>query len=193
MLQNLKKKNLISVLGNLFPEHMDWHGNLENYYAAKLNILEGAEVNFVLEKTAREYQLFEKYSNIKTYGIGGETSRDHGYFTHHLQELFPTQERLLLGDHNLQNISLAIGIGLYLQIPIEIIQKTIASFEAVKHRLQKVGEFKGIIFYDDAISTTPDSTLEALKTFEGQVGTLMLGGTDRGYDFSLLMQKVKEI
>lgn len=75
---------------------------------------------------------------------------------------------------------------------MEIIHQTIKQFTGLPHRLQFVGEFQGIDFYDDAISTTPESTLEALKTFGTRVGTLLLGGTDRGYDFRLLMQKVQE-
>lgn len=193
MLEHLHKKNLISVLGNLFPEHMDWHGSLDAYYHAKLNILQGSEVNFVLAKTAREWELDQQYSNIRTYGIDGTTSRNHGYFTHDMQELFPTEERQLLWDHNLQNISLAIAIGVYLQVPMEVIHQSVLGFEAVPHRLQRVGEWKGVCFYDDAISTTPESTLEALKTFGTQIGTIFLGGTDRGYDFTALIQKIKEI
>ncbi|MBQ9554283.1 hypothetical protein IJU97_05040 [bacterium] len=69
MLERLEKKNYISVLGNIFPEHMDWHGGFDQYVHAKLNILRNSEINIVLEKTAEEYELFEHYSNIETYGI----------------------------------------------------------------------------------------------------------------------------
>lgn len=192
MLEHLDKKNTISVLWSMFPEHMDWHGSLEKYFNAKLNILKGSETNFVLEKTVKEFWLDAHYSNIQTFGIGGRTSRDHGYFTHDLQELFPTSDRKLIWDHNLQNISLAIAVSIFLKIPMEIIHQAILDFEGVPHRLQYVGEQKGIRFYDDAISTTPDSTIEALKALDGQIGTIFLGGTDRGYDFSLLMQKIQE-
>lgn len=48
---------------------------------------------------------------------------------------------------------------------MEIIYQTIQTFQGLPHRLQKVGEYHGISFYDDAISTTPDSTIEAIKTF----------------------------
>lgn len=96
MLEHLNKKNYISVLGHLFPVHMDWHGTVDLYYQAKFNNLVGAEYNFVLAKTAREYQLDQQFHNLHTYGIDGETSRNHGYFTHNLQELFPTQDRKLL-------------------------------------------------------------------------------------------------
>ena len=50
MLERLEKQNYISVLGNIFPEHMDWHGGFEKYVKAKLNILKGSEFNIVLQK-----------------------------------------------------------------------------------------------------------------------------------------------
>lgn len=192
MLEHLEKKNYLSVLGNIFPEHMDWHGGFEQYAKAKLNILKGSEFNIVLHKTVEEFKLATTYDNIETYGIWGKTSRANGYFSYDLQELFPTEDKLLLGEHNTQNISAAIAVALKVGVPMEIIHQTIKQFTGLPHRLQFVGEFQGIDFYDDAISTTPESTLEALKTFGTRVGTLLLGGTDRGYDFRLLMQKVQE-
>lgn len=193
MLEDLEPHTYISVLGHLFPVHMDWHGSIDAYYQAKFNILKNSEHNFILTKTAQDFDLAQKYHNIYTYGIDGETSRNNGYFIHHLQELFPTEDRLLPGDHNLQNISLVIAIWLFLQIPMSSIQHTVKTFQWLPHRLQLIGEYQGIRFYDDAISTTPDSTIEAIKTFWSEIWTLFLGGTDRGFDFWPLMQKVKEI
>lgn len=192
MLEFLQKKNYISVLGNIFPEHLDWHGGFENYVKAKLNILQGSVFNIVLQKTVEEYALTQQYSNIETYGLWGETSRADGYFIHGDQVLFSTKDRLLLGEHNVQNISAAIAVALKIGVPVSVIHDTVKAFIGLPHRLQFVGEVQWIRFYDDAISTTPESTLEALKTFWKTIGTLFLGGTDRGYDFSVLMQKVQE-
>ena len=192
MLKRLEKKNYLSVLGNIFPEHMDWHGGFEQYAKAKLNILKGSEFNIVLQKTVEEYELATAYENIETYWIWGKTSWANGYFIHEMQELFPTEDKLLLGEHNTQNIAAAIAVSLKIGVPMEVIHDTIKNFIGLPHRLQFIGEFQGIYFYDDAISTTPESTLEALKTFWKRIGTLFLGGTDRGYDFRLLMEKVQE-
>ena len=82
-----------------------------------------------------------------------------------MQELFPTEDKLLLGEHNTQNIAAAIAVSLKIGVPMEVIHDTIKNFTGLPHRLQFVGEFQGIHFYDDAVSTTPESTLEALKTF----------------------------
>jgi UDP-N-acetylmuramoylalanine-D-glutamate ligase len=55
MLHELKKKNYISVLGRIFPEHLDWHGSFDKYVQAKLNILQGSEIAIVHTQTLHEY------------------------------------------------------------------------------------------------------------------------------------------
>ena len=192
MLERLEKKNFISVLGNIFPEHMDWHGWFDQYANAKLNILKWSEINFVLQKTVDEYELLEQYDNIETYGINWKTSWANGYFIHDNQELFPTEDKLLIWEHNIQNISLAIGVALRLWVSIDVIHETVKNFRGLPHRLELVWEYDWITFYDDAISTTPESTLEALKSFWKRVDTIFLWGTNRGYDFKELMNKVQE-
>lgn len=192
MLERLNKKNYISVLWNIFPEHMDWHGWFENYVHAKLNNLKWAEYNFVLQKTAEEYDLFDQYDNIETYWIWWKTSRANGYFIHDNQELFPTEDKLLIWEHNTQNISLAIAIALKLGVPIDIIHETVKNFRGLPHRLELVWEYNWITFCDDAISTTPESTMEALKSFWKRVWTIFLWGTNRWYDFRKLMEMVQE-
>jgi len=65
----------------------------------------------------------------------------------------------------------------------------VKKFKPLPHRLQMIGKFKEIIFYDDAISTTPESTILAIESLK-QIGTIFLGGTDRGYDFNKLVEVV---
>ena len=73
------------------------------------------------------------------------------------------------------------------------IHKALAKFINLEHRLQFVSQFKGISFYDDAISTTPESTLAALEVFKEKIGTIILGGEDRGYKFSVLAKRLAEL
>ncbi len=192
MLECLEKKNYISVLWNIFPEHMDWHGWFDHYVQAKLNILKGSEYNFVLAKTVQEYGLSDKYNNIETYGIWGISSWSDGQFVYNGEALFSTDDKLLIWEHNVQNISLAIAVALKLGVPIDVVHNTIKNFRGLPHRLELVWEFNWITFYDDAISTTPESTLEALKSFWKRVDTIFLGGTNRGYDFRKLIDMVQE-
>ena len=92
----------------------------------------------------------------------------------------------LLGKHNVLNVRAAVTAARLVGVSDEVIEKAVRNFKALPHRLENVGTVRDVTFYDDAISTTPESTiaaLEALATSRGKVGTIFLGGTDRGYDF----------
>lgn len=163
----------IAVVTNLFPEHMDFHGNLKNYYEAKKNII--------------RYQSPDQYFvyNTKTASwLKNYSGKPISFSTKQF-------ESNLLGEHNQQNIGAAVAVTEILQIPQETISQAVKSFTGLKHRLEKVGEFKGITFYDDAISTTPESTIMAIKALKN-VDTIFLGGQDRGYNFSDLEKTIKK-
>jgi UDP-N-acetylmuramoylalanine--D-glutamate ligase len=95
-------------------------------------------------------------------------------------------KRKLPGRHNLKNILAATSACLLCNIPPESIEKAIKTFQSLEHRLEFVGNFGGINFINDSISTIPESTIEALKTIDN-VDTLILGGFDRGIDYSCLV------
>lgn len=186
MLQNLRKKNYISILWTIFPEHLDRHGSFDKYVGAKLNILNNSEINIVYEWTLQNYNLEEKYTNLIPYGRESRYSRSHNHFTRGEKQLFPTTDRKIPGDHNLENITAIIALADVLKISDDVLHQTVRDFQWLPHRLQEVGESGGIRRIDDAISTTPESTIQAIKSFEGQIDTIFLGGTDRGYVFDQL-------
>ncbi|MFA5747823.1 MAG: UDP-N-acetylmuramoyl-L-alanine--D-glutamate ligase [Candidatus Absconditabacterales bacterium] len=191
MLSCLKKKNYISILGSIFPEHLDRHGNFKNYVKAKLNILNGSEINIVQHETITKYKLINK--NLISYGTKGDYYFKDGFFYYKSKKLFSTKNLKLLGEHNLQNICSAIAVGNIIGIPLNKMQKTISEFEGLPHRMQLVGNYGGIDWIDDAISTTPESTIQAIKTFGEKIDTIFLGGTDRGYNFEELIKIIKKI
>src|SRR3989344_1585764 len=97
----------------------------------------------------------------------------------------------MLSSHNIKNIQAAVKVARLLKVSDSAISKAIRNFKSLPHRLEFVGVFNGIKFYDDAISTTPESTIEAIKSLKN-VDTIFLGGQDRGYDFSGLEKVVKQ-
>lgn len=163
----------IAVVTNLFPEHMDFHGSLKNYYEAKKNI-----INY---QTSANFFVYNQKSAgwLKDYKGKVVTFSPKKYETH------------LIGEHNKSNIGAAVAVAEILKIPQQKITKAIKSFKGLEHRLELVGEFKGIKFYDDAISTTPESTIMAIKALKN-IDTIFLGGQDRGYDFRELEKVIKK-
>ena len=97
----------------------------------------------------------------------------------------------LLGEHNKDNIRIAATVGVILGVSKETIARAVKNFKPLPHRLELVGEFQGIKFYDDAISTAPESTIFAIACLPN-VQTVFLGGEDRGYKFSELEKTLKK-
>ena len=169
----------ISVVVSLYPDHIDYHGSVEAYYEAKHNIVANAELNdlFIFNPRFPLLQDWAKSATCRT---------------------IPYEETLslavdtpLLGEHNRQNIAGAITVAREFGLTNQQIHDAIKTFQPLPHRLEPVGTYKGILFYDDAISTTPESTIQALNALPG-THTIFLGGLDRGYDFTPLIEHLKK-
>jgi UDP-N-acetylmuramoylalanine-D-glutamate ligase len=156
MLDDIEYAPNIAVLLNLFPEHMDYHGGLENYYAAKRNIFK-----------------FQKPGDVAVLP------------PHAAPVPLKRGEIPLAGPHNYCNVQAAVRVARLMGVGDAAIRRAVMNFRPLPHRLELVGTHRGISFYDDAISTAPESTIMALKSLRN-VGTIFLGGTDRGYDFRKL-------
>jgi UDP-N-acetylmuramoylalanine--D-glutamate ligase len=172
-LDDIKFSPDIAVVTNLFPEHMDFHGSLKHYYQAKKNII--------------KFQTSENYF-VHNHKTAAWLKNYQGKPVPFTNQKF---ESNLLGKHNQSNIGAAVAVVEILQIPQETIKKSVNTFKGLPHRLEFVGEFKGITFYDDAISTTPDSTIMAIKALKN-VDTIFLGGQDRGFNFIQLEKTIKQ-
>lgn len=163
----------IAVLTNLFPEHIDFHGSLKKYYEAKKRIIQfqTKENYFIYHRKASTW--LKNYPG-KAILIGNKKYQSN-----------------LLGKHNQSNINAAVAVAKIFNISESDIQKTLTEFRGLRHRLEQIGTYQGITFYDDAISTTPDSTIEALEALK-KVDTIFLGGQDRGYHFSKLEKAIRK-
>jgi UDP-N-acetylmuramoylalanine-D-glutamate ligase len=173
-LQLLKKSPKIAVFLNIYPEHLDYYRSFEDYVKAKENILK--------YQTERDFLVFNKEDKI----------------VKKLAEKSRARKIPFSGKYFEQDINAAKAVGKIFKIPKENIEKVIKSFKRLPHRLEYVGKFKGIEFYNDSLSTVPQATIEALNFLGNKVETLILGGFDRGVDFKnlakrILKSKVKNI
>ena len=169
----------IAVALNFFPEHMDYHGGVENYYQAKKKIVSFQNCEDVFVYNTKD----QKLKNWASATVAQKKS-----FAEISLDGF---ESSLLGEHNQNNIRAAVTVAKEFGISDDEIKKALKKFKPLAHRLEFVGEFEAIKFFDDAISTTPESTMMALDAIEN-VGTIFLGGQDRGYDFSKLEKQIRK-
>lgn len=192
MLEWLKKENFISVLWNIYPDHLDWHKNFENYSNAKINILNWSEINLVFDETDDNFQLEKKYSNIKTFWKNWYYKFDQNNFSINNKIIFDDREIKLIWEHNRYNILVSLRICDIVWIDFLLLKELIKDFNPLPHRMEFVWTFKWIEFYDDAISTTPESTIASLNTFKEKIWTIFLWGLDRWYNFQSLIKKLEE-
>ena len=89
----------------------------------------------------------------------------------------------VVGDHNLQNIMVAISIGKIVGVSTKVIHDEIASFIGVEHRIEFVKEINGVKIYNDSKATNTDASIIALKAFKQPV-ILLMGGFDKGLDLT---------
>ena len=192
----------IAVLLNLFQEHLDYFGNIDSYYKSKLNIAKYQIEGDIFIYNADEASIQQYLSNmeikgeifhISTIGLpsnGSSIDKNNNiciYFENKLQwSLTVNPNWNLKGAHNLFNIQAAIIAAFCRGISPESINRALTTFKGLDHRLEFVGEYEGIIFYNDSIATIPEAVIQAVETLE-IVDTLILGGFDRGIDYSILV------
>ncbi len=167
----------VALLLNLFPEHLDWHGGESAYRKDKLRLLtRGAMSNIVDGKAlaALEHSGLLYFNSASTIHVAD------GWFMDGTQKLFAAEALQLSGSHNQVNACAALTAVKVLGFLPEQCGAGIASFRTLPHRLQVVSDMAGLRWVDDSISTTPQSTLAALKSFSDQPVTVLVGGHDRG-------------
>ena len=187
----------IAAIINLYEDHLDHAGTIEHYHQDKLNIFKYQDSTdytiYCKDIEPLNSYINDSYKGIK-YMINFEsdnsintTSIIDNYVVLNNEKLYNTLDnRLLLGNHNLRNIMIVLTISKILNLDMSGVINTINNFKGLEHRLEYVGKYNDIIYYNDAIATIPDATINAIESLKN-VDTLIFGGMDRGIDYSELI------
>jgi len=171
-----------AIITSLFPEHINYHGSLKKYYQAKMNIANHIKPSGALIYNSN-YKLIWSYIKNKKIKKIKFNSID--------KKIINPKNIKIIGNHNLENIQACIEITRILKINPQIIAKTITKFTGLKNRLEYVGRFKQINFYNDVLSTTPESTIKAIESLKNKkLWTIIVGGFDRGLNYNKLIKKI---
>ena len=181
-LENIHQAPHIGVILNLYQEHLDHYHNYRGYQMAKMQMM--------LKQKAGDHCFYCTDSDDLALMV--EELRPSAATTLHpysLQEArlsaVSSMATPLQGSHNLCNTYVAAQVSHLMGISEGQFAHALASFHGLQHRLEKVGTYHGITFYNDSISTIPEATIAAIDTLQ-QVDTLILGGYDRGIDYAPL-------
>lgn len=193
-LQYVHKSPHISIFLNVFPEHLDYYKDFSTYKKAKLNISKfQKEGDFTIYPKELNGS-FEGLGKFIPYGVNDKQQFVLDYKLEGLERVFRfDRSRIKLpGAHNLFNIGAAcVALDIISDESCTEIVNSLYTFKGLKHRLEFVGSFNGLRFYNDSISTIPETTIAALRCFANRIDTLILGGYDRGVNCHKLAEEIK--
>ncbi len=192
----------IGVFLNLTPDHLDRHKTIETYGAAKARLFENqteldAAVMNLDDEPSRHYlpkkpQVF--WFSRKQGVAQGACLWDEDIFITRGREkefVMKRHEIPLPGAHNVENVLAAITAARLAGVDAKSIGEAVRSFQGVEHRLEFVAEIHGVRYYNDSKATNVDATLKALDAFPGRI-LIILGGKDKGSDYTALRGSLKE-
>jgi UDP-N-acetylmuramoylalanine--D-glutamate ligase len=180
----------VAAVLNITPNHLDRHGTMEAYIAAKRNIVAHQGVDdFALlgydDANARALAL-DTAAQLYWFSGGAEVEqgafKTNGELTLRLEDRDRTicyaSEVQLLGRHNLLNVLAASALAGMVGVSVEAMREVATTFTGVEHRLELVRESDGVRWYNDSMATAPERSLAALRSFEEPI-VLLAGGRDK--------------
>jgi len=188
----------ISIILNLYDEHLDRYGTSEAYHRSKMQIFnaqhEGDHLIYNLDDNVLSSYIEAHYRQYFTFSLTNkhECSAyfDAGNIYLSEQEnninILPVDDSIpLRGKHNISNIMAAMLACRAAGLSFDEMIAGIRTFKGLEHRMEFIGKYGNILFYNDSIATIPEATIEAIRALE-KVDTIILGGHDRKRDYSTL-------
>lgn len=198
-----KFKPKAAAILNLTPDHLDRHGDMAGYLAAKAKIFAAQDENDylilnyddeylrLLAAQARGQVLFFSRKHILESGVYVHDDIVCASFKDETIEICRAEEIMIKGAHNLENAMAAAALCLVMGIKVDIIAKVLKTFPGVEHRLEPVRTLNGVLYVNDSKGTNPDSTAKALEAYDRPL-VLIAGGKGKGVSFLPLAELIKK-
>ncbi len=194
------KADAAAVL-NVTDDHLDRHGSMQGYAAAKARVFAGSSVQVLNRQDAFSIAMCREELHRRSFGLDTPASAGDFGLVRHAGErwlvegdnlLMPAAEVPLAGDHNLSNVLAALALCRAIGLPMRPMLEAIRSFAGLPHRVEKVAErTDGVVFYDDSKGTNVGATLAALQGLGCRV-VLIAGGDGKGQDFTPLCDAFRD-
>jgi UDP-N-acetylmuramoylalanine--D-glutamate ligase len=188
-----------AVFLNLAPDHLDRHGDLDAYLAAKLRIFANQSNDDLAVYNGDDPALAgvdlggcaRRVAFCRGAGPDCEVSFAGGTIFHDGEPLLRTAELGLLGEHNVANAMAAAAAALSMGIDRDAVREGLRDFAGVPHRLEPIGELGGVRFVNDSKATNVASAIVGLRAFGGGVHAIF-GGSEKGEEYAPLLDPVRE-
>ncbi len=202
-LEMLTQSTEISVVLNLFPNHLDQHRSMEEYIEAKKNIFRFQKnedllivnadnpitLKMVNEAPGKTFLFSVKREIVESDGIFLKDDSIMFRFNGITEKVCSTKDIRLPGAHNVSNFMVAAAISRLCGIGIAPIVQVAKTFQGIEHRISFVREHRGVKYYNDSKATTPESTITAINAFSDPI-TLIAGGYDKHISFAHLAAEI---
>ena len=202
-LHDITKSPHIAIVLNTTSDHLDYHKDREEYLSAKEGIVRYQNQKDLLIVND-DYPYKERYialSKGKILRVSRNKIVENGACIKDEKIALVSNEKThfickinevgLIGPHNLENIMPACVASYNLGIPLETIRKVVKSFSGLPHRLEFIKEVKGVKYYNDSFSTTPETCIAAIQSFSTPV-ILIAGGSEKNSDYTKLGNAIDE-
>jgi len=204
-LEQMTISSNIAAILNITPNHLDRHGTMEAYIAAKAHILEFQSKDDVAVLGYDDKSAWNLRNKVRgklfTFSLHElDEGLDGAYYHDGLLNLrdgnaylpLLLREKVLLrGDYNVANVLAAFAIGHAAGFPLDAMLEAVEDFHGVPHRLELVRELNGVRWYNNSIASAPERTIAVIHAFEEPI-VLMLGGRDKNLPWEELMRLVNE-
>jgi UDP-N-acetylmuramoylalanine--D-glutamate ligase len=204
-LELMTRSPQIAAILNITPNHLDRHGSMQAYIAAKSRILRfqhAGDVAILNREDPGSWSLAEHLkSDLISFGFQKPDSKQNGTYIYKdaiwLQlgreslKMLPLEWIQLPGRHNIANVLAACAIAAAASLALPAIQTAIEEFTGIPHRLEFIRNINGADWYNDSIATAPERTMAAIEAFEGPL-VLLLGGRDKNLPWDDLAQLIHQ-
>lgn len=193
----------IGIILNLFEDHLDHAGSIDHYHECKMKMFEyqsridyaiycedNSTLDNLVKSEKRDAQLIKyKFASGK-HDFNTIYCDDNYIYCKNKPVYNVSDDRNLIGRHNLSNVMAVFAVVYILGLSNKEAGKSVNEFIPLEHRLEPVGIYDGVTYYNDAIATIPNATINAIESL-GIVNTLIFGGKDRGIHYEELVEYLK--
>ncbi len=205
-LEPFKVSPHVAVFTNIYPDHLNAYNNIAEYVAAKENIWRWQEKDdFVIlnrdnsitkamgKRVVSQRLWFSLKSFTQENGVFVKKGKIVARLNGEEKNILAVKQLKMIGEHNVANACAATAAALVYAVPLAVIKVVLKNFKGIADRLELLKEVRGVKYYNDTTSTTPEAGLVALDAFKKYKKKIVMiaGGSDKGLNFSEIVKKMK--